>query len=187
MDHNDIRGALDAMRCADYLKSRGEIPADFTVVPGAEINSTVGHVGALFLGQNLPISLEPADLVDAIHEAGGLAVAVHPYHSTGIRDAVFDAPFDAVEIECGSVFTNHLIERNRELISDPRLQRAAKLGASDAHYIRAMASCYTVIRNVETPSLEALKQAILDGSCEPRASQPYKRIASILGSVRKLK
>lgn len=187
MDHNDIRGAMDAMHCADYLKSNGEIPEDFLVIPGVEVNSTVGHVGALFVEENLPISLEPTEIVRAIHDAGGLAVAVHPYHSTGIRDAVFDAPFDAVEIECGSVFGARLIHENRELASDSRLTQAAKLGSSDAHYIRAMASCYTVVRGVEKPTLDSLKQAILAGSCGSVASAPYERIAGLLGSIRKLR
>jgi predicted metal-dependent phosphoesterase TrpH len=187
MDHNNIRGALDTMRCAEYLKSKGEIPDDFIVIPGVEVNSTVGHVGALFVRQDLPMPLEPIEIVKAIHDAGGLAVAVHPYHSTGIGDAIFDAPFDAVEIECGSVFGARLIGRNRELASEPRLSSAAKLGSSDAHYIRAMGSCYTVVRGVEKPTLDSLKQAILAGGCEPAASAPYERLASLLGSIRKLR
>lgn len=187
MDHNNILGALDAMKCADYLKSKGEIPEDFLVIPGVEVNSSMGHVGALFVTENIPISLEPVDLVKAIHDAGGLAVAVHPYHSTGIKDAVFDAPFDAVEIECGSVFGDRLIKRNRDLASDSRLSKATKLGSSDAHYIRAMGSCYTVVRNVEKPTLDALKIAILARYCKPMTTEPYERIAGLLGSVHKLR
>ncbi len=186
MDHNDINGALDVMRCCEYLKSNGSIPDGFVVVPGVEVNSTVGHVGALFVEENLPMGLEPAAMVKAIHDAGGLAVAVHPYHSTGIGDAVFDAPFDAVEIECGSVFGRRLVKRNRELASDARLSNAAKLGSSDAHYIRAMASCYTVAKTDGPPTLDALRQAIMAGNCEPRTSRPYERLAALLGSIRKL-
>lgn len=179
-------GALDAMRCAEYLKSTGEIPAEFLVVPGVEINSTVGHIGALFVTENLSMSLDPAGLVNAIHNIGGLAVAVHPYHSTGIGDAVFDAPFNAIEIECGSVFGNNLTKRNRELTFDTRLENSAKLGSSDAHYIRAMASCYTIIRDIEKPTLESLKQAILSNNCAAVASKPYERVSKMLGSIRKL-
>lgn len=187
MDHNDIRGALDAMSCAAYLKSRREIPEDFLVIPGVEINSSVGHVGALFVTENMPMRLDPAQTVKAIHEAGGLAVAVHPYHSTGIGDAVFDAPFDAVEIECGSVFGRQLVQRNRQLTSDERLSNVARIGSSDGHYVRAIASCYTVATNIEKPTLEALKQSILDGNCEARTSVPYERMAKLLGSIGKLK
>jgi len=186
MDHNDIRGALDAMRCADWLKAKGSISEDFIVIPGVEVNSTVGHVGALFVKQDLPIALEPADLVKAIHGAGGLAVAVHPYHSTGIRDAVFDAPFDAVEIECGSVFGRRLIELNRALVADERVSEMAKLGSSDAHYIRAMGSCYTVIAVDGRPTLDKLREALVARRCKPMTSKPYERLSATLGSIRKL-
>lgn len=187
MDHNDIRGALDAVRCAEYLKSIGSIPEDFLVVPGVEVNSTVGHIGALFVEEDLPKTLAPAEMVKAIHDAGGLAVAVHPYHSTGIGDAVFDAPFDAVEIECGSVFGSRLVKRNRELASDARLSHVAKLGSSDAHYVRAMASCYTTVKVDGVPTLDALRQAITAGRCEPMTSKPYERLTGLLGSIRKLR
>lgn len=187
MDHNDIRGALDCMQCAQWLKSIGEIPEDFLVIPGVEVNSTVGHIGALFVQEKLPMPLEPVEIVKAIHDAGGLAVAVHPYHSTGIGAAVFDAPFDAVEIECGSVFAGRLIKRNRELASDTRLSNVAKLGSSDAHYIRAMGSCYTVVADIGKPTLDSVKQAILAGNCEAATSVPYERLAGLLGSIRKLK
>lgn len=187
MDHNDVKGALDAVRCGEHLRSSGIIPADFLVVPGVEVNSTVGHIGALFVEQNLPVGLEPVETVKAIHDAGGLAVAVHPYHSTGIGDAVFDAPFDAVEIECGSVFGGRLVTRNRELAADRRLSSVAKLGSSDAHYIRALASCYTVAKLSGPPTLAALRQAIVAGNCEPMTSRPYERLAGILGSIRKLR
>jgi predicted metal-dependent phosphoesterase TrpH len=195
MDHNDIRGALDAVRCCEYLKSSGSIPREFLVVPGVEVNSTVGHIGALFVERDLPIALEPAEMVKAIHEAGGLAVAVHPYHSTGIGDAIFEAPgdaifeapFDAVEIECGSVFGRRLVKRNRELSVDARLSGVARLGSSDAHYIHAMASCYTVVKLHGPPTLDALRRAIAAGDCEPRTSKPYERLAGLLGSIRKLR
>lgn len=187
MDHNDVKGALDAVRCCEYLKSSGAIPQSFLVVPGIEVNSTAGHIGALFVEKDLPMGLEPAQAVDAIHDAGGLAVAVHPYHSTGIGDAVFDAPFDAVEVECGSVFDLRLVARNRELAADARLSDVAKIGSSDAHYVRAMASCYTVAKLDGPPTLDALRRAIVAGACEPRTSRPYERLSAVLGSIRKLR
>ena len=186
-DHNDIRGARDAMRCAEYLKSKGDIPEDFLVIPAVEMNTTLGHVGALFVDSDLTPRLAPEKLVELIHEAGGIAVAVHPYHSTGIRDAVFDAPYDAVEIECGSVFGRKLVSANRALASDPRLTSAAKLGSSDAHYIRAMGSCYTIASGVEEPSLASIRDAIVCGRCAPRSSAPYGRLVKMLGGIGKLK
>ena len=186
MDHHTVTGALDAMRCGEDLKRRGLLREDFLVIPGVELNSDVGHIGALFVEENLPEGLSPEETVRAIHEAGGLAIAVHPYHSTGIRDAVFDAPFDAVEVECGSVFDRQLVRQNADLASDPRLARIAKLGGSDAHYLNAVASCYTVL-TLDEPTLESAKRAILDRRSTARSSECLSRMRRALGWVPKLR
>ncbi|MCL5103512.1 MAG: PHP domain-containing protein [Armatimonadetes bacterium] len=186
MDHNDIRGALDAIACANDLKRRRLIPKSFIVIPGTEINSSVGHIGALFVTEDLPTSLTPEETVRAIHEAGGLAVAVHPYHSTGICDAVFEAPFDAVEVECASIFDPDLVAKNLALADDPRLASMAKLGASDAHYVNAVGTCYTVLKVAE-PTPDALKQAIIANQATPKSSAPCRRLRKLLGGIPKLK
>jgi len=186
MDHNDTRGVDDAEHCADYLKDSGAIPQDFLIIPGVEINSDRGHIGAMFMRKPVPIGLSPQDTVKAIHDEGGLAVAVHPYHSTGILDAVFEAPFDAVEVECGSVFGRDLVERNRRLGADPRLAAVTKLGASDAHYVRALGLCYTVLQP-DTITLDGVRQAIVDAKSRACVSKPCRRIRFLLAGVGKLK
>ena len=186
MDHNEIRGAHDAVRCAEYLKSTGEIPDTFLVIPGTEVSSSAGHIGALFVDEKLPESLSPAETVRVIHEAGGLAIAVHPYHSTGIGDAVFDAAFDAAEVECASVFGAELVRRSRALADDARLDKAAKLGSSDAHYVRAVGTCCTVMALAE-PTLEAAVEAIVRGRCVPSVSAPCRRLRKLLGGIGKLR
>lgn len=187
MDHDTIEGALDTMRCAEYLKSRGEIPEDFLVVPGVEVNTTHGHVGALFVQQDLAAGSTPAELIDEIHELGGLAVVVHPYHSTGIGDVLFELDLDAVEVECGSVFSSDIALSNRGLLADENLSNVAKLGSSDAHYVAAVGSCYTIVRGIGEPTLESLKQAMIAGNCEPVSSLPYRNVANFLGKIGKLR
>lgn len=186
MDHHHVEGALETVRSADELKRRGLLSESFLVVPGVELNSTVGHIGALFVTEDLPEQLAPAETVRAIHEAGGLAVAVHPYHSTGMGDAVFDAPFDAVEIECGSVFDPKLAKLNRALARDPRLAHAAKIGGSDAHYLRAIGSCYTVI-DTGSISIESVRHALAIGKCAAKTTEFTCRLQRILGLVPKLR
>jgi hypothetical protein len=185
MDHHDVKGALDTMRCAEHLKIRGLIPEHFLVIPGVELNSTCGHIGALFVEENLPERLSPEETVRIIHEAGGIAVAPHPYHSTGIGEAIFDTEFDAIEIECGSVFGSRLVKLSQDLAADPRLASVTKLGSSDAHYCNAIAYCYTVLK-VQDPSLEVVRQAIIGGHCVPKRSEPYVRMRQLLGRIPKL-
>lgn len=187
MDHDNIQGALNARIAAERLKSRGEIPPDFLVVPGVEVCSRAGHIGALFIEQNVSANRSPAETVDEIHSRGGLAIAVHPYNSRGIGDAVLDVPFDAVEIECGSVFSNSVLSRNKSLAENNKVAALAKLGSSDAHYVRAVGSCYTVVHDIERPTLDGLKKALMAGNCTPESSLPHKRIACLLGKIKKLR
>jgi predicted metal-dependent phosphoesterase TrpH len=185
MDHNDIRGSHDATACVEDLKRRGLIPEDFLVIPGVEINSNCGHVGALFVDRAFPRDLSPEETVRLIHEAGGLAVAVHPYHSTGIKDAVFSAPFDAVEVECGAVFGAGLVKQNCDLADDPRLAGMAKFGTSDAHYINGIGTCYTVLK-LREPTLEAAREAVENGRCSAHSSKPCIKMRKLLGGFSKL-
>lgn len=186
LDHNDVSVTRELMSCVEDLKRRRLIPDGFLVIPGVEIGSAAGHIGAFFVEEPVADGLGCEETVRAIHEAGGLALAPHPYHSTGIGDAVFDAAFDAVETYCGSVFDARLVKLNSDLVSDARLEKAAKLGSSDAHYLQGIGSCYTTLR-VNEPTLEAVRAAIVDRRCTPVMSRPYSRLQKLLGKVSRLK
>ena len=182
MDHNDLRSADAAAACADDLKRRKLIPDDFRVIPGVEIHSGAGHIGALFVREPIRVKLGVAGTVQRIHELGGLAVAVHPYIRSGIGDGLFDAPFDAVEIESGSVFSRAIAERGHELLADERLKGTAKLGSSDAHYVGAIGICYTLVEASEaTP--EAKRSAILEGRCTAHSSPACLKLRKLLGRI----
>ncbi len=185
LDHNDPRGTEEAERCAEDLKRRGLIPEDFLVIPGLEVTTSAGHMGALFVRERFEGRRTPAEAVRTIHEMGGLAVAVHPYHSAGIGDVLFDIPIDAVETHCASVFSPRQREKTAALLTDPRLASVAKLGSSDAHYVNGIGSCYSVL-TLDTPSLESARLAILNGGVRPRESRQYLRLQRILGAVSRL-
>lgn len=180
MDHNDLRSAEHAASCAQDLKRRKLIPEDFIVIPGMEIGTGAGHIGALFVSEPIPRKLGVAGTVQRIHDVGGLAVAVHPYLRSGIGDAVFGAPFDAVEIESGSVFGRMASERALKLLDDDRMKHAARLGSSDAHFANAIGMCYTLIRASEiTPA--SIRSAMEYSSCTAHASGACLRIRRLLG------
>ncbi len=182
MDHNDLQSAAVAAACARDLKNRKLIPDEFLVIPGVEVKSDGGHIGALFVDQPIPKRVSVLETVQRIHEAGGLAVAVHPYLRSGIGDALFDAPFDAVEIESGSVFSRIAAERGYKLLDDERLTRVAKLGSSDAHYVGAVGICYTLVKVSEvTP--ESIRAALMQGATTAHASDAFPRFRRMLGWV----
>ena len=186
LDHNDVSAIGELRACVEDLKRRRLIPEGFLIIPGVEISSAAGHIGALFVEEPVADGQGCEETVRAIHEAGGLALAPHPYHSSGIGDAVFEAAFDAVETLCGSVFDARLVKLNADLASDQRLAKAAKLGSSDAHYLQGIGSCHTVLR-VDEPTLEAVRAAVIDRRCTPKMSPPYMRLQKLLGGVSRLK
>ncbi|MGQ9454902.1 MAG: PHP domain-containing protein [Armatimonadota bacterium] len=186
MDHHHVRGALETQRCAENLKEQGLLNETFLVIPGVELNSKTGHIGALFVTEDLPEKLSPQNTVELIHQAGGLAIAVHPYHSTGVGDAIFDAPFDAIEVECGSVFDAGLVRLNRALATNPRLAHAAKIGGSDAHYLNAIGNCYTVI-HTSVVTTEMIRKSLNERKCEAHSSSCLQRMRRLLGLIPKLR
>src|ERR1700687_1413566 len=77
-DHDTIEGAL---RARDHAAKR----ARFHVIVGEEVSSRDGHIVALFLERRVRPGMSAAATVDAIHDQGGLAVAVHPFWRTQRR------------------------------------------------------------------------------------------------------
>lgn len=181
-DHNDIQSARYAADCADDLKRRKLIPEDFLIIPGMEISFGGGHIGALFLNEQIPARLGVQETVKRIHDAGGLAVAVHPCLRSGVRDAFFDAPFDALEVESGSVLTITTAERGYKMFADERLENMARLGSSDAHYVPAVGMCYTLVE-VADVSLDSIRAALMNGRSSAHPSPTCLRFRRLFNRI----
>ena len=67
-DHNTIEGALDLARLAPEL----------TIV-GEEAKTREGEVIGLFITRRLPPYLRPEEVMDLIHDMGGLTYIPHPF------------------------------------------------------------------------------------------------------------
>jgi predicted metal-dependent phosphoesterase TrpH len=186
MDHNTSRGSAEAIRCSEFMKRRGELPEHFVVVPGLEVNSSAGHIGALFVEREIEMGLSPSEVLKIIREEGGLSVAVHPYHSTGVGDAVFDHDFDSVEVESGAVFERSAAERCRALSGDPRLAHVACIGSSDAHYVAAIGSCHTIL-DCAHGDPELIRDCIIQRRVRAVRTASYDRTRRLLGGVAKLR
>ena len=182
MDHNDIQSARAAVACADDLKRRKLIPEEFLIIPGMEISFGGGHIGALFVYEPIPRKLGVGETVKRIHDAGGLAVAVHPCLRSGVRDALFDAPFDALEAESGSVLTLTTAERGYKVFSDERLKHMARLGSSDAHYVAAVGMCYTTVE-VSDISLDSIHTALTNGHTSAHVTPTCLRFRKLLSRI----
>ncbi|MDR0334749.1 MAG: PHP domain-containing protein, partial [Methanomassiliicoccaceae archaeon] len=49
------------------------------VIPAEEVSSSEGHILAYGINKEIPRGKSVAETIDMIHEAGGIAVAAHPY------------------------------------------------------------------------------------------------------------
>src|SRR5437868_12677633 len=160
-DHDTIEGAL---RAADHAAGRSKLQ----VVIGEEVSSRDGHIVALFIERRIRPGMSAAATVHAIHDQGGLAVAVHPFWRTqrrarngpvhGVGWLAAELDFDAIEVENatpGFYVFNQLARRLNMGLG------RAELGGSDAHILDAVGRAFTEFPG-RTP--KALRTAIEKGS-----------------------
>jgi predicted metal-dependent phosphoesterase TrpH len=154
-DHNSFDGAV---KIAKETK-------DFLVIPGMEVSSSEGHIVALNVNQLIPKGLTAVETVQHIHEAGGVAVACHPYvFLKGCLNNAVCAEFDAIEVINARAFPfGRSVKKATEAAEKFGLSRVA---GTDAHYGPQIGFGYTTIEVAE-PTVEAIAKAIIDGHCEP--------------------
>jgi predicted metal-dependent phosphoesterase TrpH len=152
-DHDTIEGALKIAKETDFL-----------IIPGIEVSSRNGHIIGLNLQEPVPKGLSPDETVDKIHEAGGIAVACHPFALfKGSLGKHTNAKFDAIETINASAFPFHRSTKKAQEIADRfGLSRVA---GSDAHYGPAVGYAYTLID--AEPQVDAISKAITKALCQP--------------------
>jgi predicted metal-dependent phosphoesterase TrpH len=158
-DHNYLAGAVKIAK-----ETR-----DFLVIPGMEVSSGEGHIVALNVNQLIPRGLTAVETVKRIHEAGGVAVACHPYvYFKGCLNNAVCSAFDAIEVINARAFPfGRSVKKAAEAAEKYHLSHVA---GTDAHYGPQIGYAYTVI-NTEEPTVEAVAKAIIDGNCEPHGRQ----------------
>jgi len=164
-DHDTIEGAL---RAREHAAKRARLH----VIVGEEVSSRDGHIVALYLERRIRPGMSAAATVHAIHDQGGLAIAVHPFWRTervarsgrvhGVGWLAAELDFDGIEVENatpGFYVFNQLAHRLNLGLG------AAELGSSDAHILDAVGRAYTEFPG-KTP--EALRAAIEFGTTVAR-------------------
>jgi len=159
-DHDTIEGAVRAAAYAAASSSR------LQVVIGEEVSSRDGHIVGLFIERRIRPGMSAAATVDAIHDQGGLAVAVHPFWRTqrrarngpvhGVGWLAAELDFDAIEVENATpgfyVFNRMARRLNLGL-------GAAETGSSDAHILDAIGRAYTEFRGSTAADLRRAIEA----------------------------
>jgi predicted metal-dependent phosphoesterase TrpH len=152
-DHNQVEGAQKIAKETDFL-----------IIPGTEVSSLYGHIVGLYVNTLIPRGLSADETVDRIHEAGGIAIACHPFallkRSVGKH---VSGKFDAVEVINASAFPfNRVTSKAHQLAERLKLPKVA---GTDAHYGPVIGQAYTLIDS--DANVEAIIKAIKDGYCKP--------------------
>jgi predicted metal-dependent phosphoesterase TrpH len=152
-DHNQVEGARKIARETDFL-----------IIPGTEVSSLGGHIVGLAVQEAIPKGLSADETVDRIHNAGGIAIACHPYALfKGSVGKYVSKKFDAVETKNASSFPFKSAARKADLLADRF--GLPKVAGTDAHIGQAIGCAYTLIE--AEPNVEVILKAIVDGRCQP--------------------
>ncbi len=152
-DHNQVEGALKIAKQTDFL-----------IIPGTEVSSIHGHIVGLNVNTLIPRGLSADETVDRIHQAGGIAIACHPFALLkGSIGKHVSEKFDAVEtINASSFPFNRATSKANQLAERLKLPKVA---GTDAHYGPVIGQAYTLIDS--EANIEAIIKAIANGHCEP--------------------
>ena len=151
-DHNNVEGALKIAKQTDFL-----------IIPGTEVSSMHGHIVGLNVNTLIPRGLSADETVERIHEAGGIAIACHPFAlmKSSIGKHV-SKKFDAIETINSSAFPFKRATSKANQLAE-RLE-LPKVGGTDAHYGPVIGQAYTLIDS--EANVEAALKAIANGRCK---------------------
>ena len=127
-DHNTVKGHKKAKLAAKRF--------GLEFVPGIEVSSHNGHV--IGLGIEEPVGIgSAAEVVERIHELGGVAVAPHPYDVLrhGVWRVLDKVDFDYIEVYNSRTFFEPL---NRCALAAAKRLKLPGVVGSDAHSLREM-------------------------------------------------
>jgi len=140
VDHSTIKGATEAMKYAE----------DFLVIPGMEIKTDRGHILAIGIKEEVK-SRVADELIDEIHEKGGIAILAHPFRFSKPKIKA-----DAIEAINGRNFPL----QNKRAIEYARMKRLPVTAGSDAHFLWELGVAYV---DMNAESVEEAIEEILNG------------------------
>ncbi|MFQ5880246.1 MAG: PHP-associated domain-containing protein, partial [Dehalococcoidia bacterium] len=137
-------------------------------VAGEEVTTQEGHLLALFIQEPLPALRPLAETIAAVHRQGGLCLVPHPLswltRSIGHRaiEALVRHPSDLVYldgIELANDTSGARVSRRRARRLNQEVYHLAEVGGSDAHFLAAVGSAYTLFGG---STAQELRRCILE-------------------------
>lgn len=136
-DHNSFKG-YDAVRRLN--KNR-----DFKIIKACEYATLDGDIIGYNVNENIPTSLQAADVCDRIHEQGGIVCAPHPLdvlRSAAIGDRTLKEIAKKIDIVEGLNGRTFFLFNLRAAAFAKRHKKPA-IAASDAHYPAEIGRVFT--------------------------------------------
>ena len=155
---------------------------DIIFVPGEEVGSAEGHIVALGIDREIPKHLSIKETIDLIHEAGGIAIAAHPYRwwtGLGEKNTLrYADQFDGIEGYNARSTKKH----NDKSFKLAKENGKCMTAGSDAHKPEFIGDGYTVLPD-DCKTWQDAIQAIRDGKVELHTTH-RKKIASLRYGLR---
>jgi len=170
-DHNSVQSYFAASKLAQ------DLGLDLTIIPGAEISTSEGHLIALGTRGLIPSGLAAAETVECAHDAGGIAVAPHPFavFRQGIRNLQVKR-LDAVEVFNSKYlfgYSNYVATRSARKLN------LGVTGGSDSHKVETVGFGYTEVNIANGADVEQILCAIKDGRSQAKGrASPRLRLVS---------
>ena len=171
-DHNSMESFFAARQLVD------DLGIEFTIVPGAEISTSEGHLITLGMTRVAPPGLSVLETTKHAHDNGGIAIAPHPFalFRHGIRN-LQGKQLDAIEAfnsRSSFWFSNYLATRT-----------AAKLnlgvtGGSDAHKLETIGRGYTEFLNGTSVGIKEVLHAIANRRSRAKGKVRTWSVGSLL-------
>ena len=172
-DHNSFESFKDVKDMTDII-----------FVPGEEVGSKNGHIIALGIDREIPKHLSIPETIDKIHEAGGIAIAAHPYRwwtGLGEKNTLrYADKFDGIEALNARSTKKH----NALSLELARNNGRCITAGSDSHRPNTLGGGYVTIPD-DCKTWQDVIKAICEGKAEPHSSN-RKKIASLRYGLRSI-
>lgn len=134
--------------------------SEIIVIPAVEISTQEGHVIAYGLSKAIPRDMSIADTIAAVHSAGGLACAAHPYRWwSGIGEENVCDEFDLIE-----AWNARSTRKGNRLAYELALKMKKPVTAgSDSHSLETIGNAYVTI-TVPCKDYRDVLQALAEGN-----------------------
>ena len=140
---------------------------EYIIIVGQEIWSNDGHIIGLGLEKKINDFQSAEEVINCIHEQGGIAIAPHPYTFLGVGKKIMSLPIDAIEsfnaYMGAAIIPNYLakvsaIKRNITQVASTDTTDPALVGRS---YTEVMAENHdSILESIRTGKVKLCKRSL---------------------------